>query len=63
MADIKKDKPVDLIDRNKVLEVMQRFVDARSNCNCSRQRMIEAQAFKYAIQVIKQVKSYDEGSE
>lgn len=45
-----------LIRREDAVEVLQKLIDARSGRNCTnRQKMVEAAAFKYAIEIIRKV--------
>ena len=51
---------VDLIDRNKAIEVLFKIKAEKESCNCSKQRLREATALGYAIAVLKKVPSYEE---
>lgn len=44
----------DLVDRNRVIEILEQMRDRRKG-SCSRQAMIEAAAMQYAIEVVKKV--------
>ena len=44
----------DLVDRNRVIEILEQMRDRRKG-SCSRQAMIEAAAIQYAIEVVKKV--------
>lgn len=50
----------DLIDRQEAINVLEKIKAQKENCNCSRQRLREAQAIGYAIAVIKKIKRYEE---
>lgn len=46
---------MDLIDRKKAIEILEKIKAQKESCNCSRQRLREAQAIGYAIAIIKKL--------
>lgn len=51
----------DLIDREEAIKVLNDIKAKKESCNCSMQRLREAQALGYAIAVIKKLKRYEAG--
>lgn len=51
---------MDLIDRQQAIDALMKIKAQKESCNCSRQRLREAQALAYAIAVLKKVPKYDE---
>lgn len=47
------------IKKSEIEEVLQKFIDARKDKNCSKQQIIERRAFEYALHIVQQVKEYD----
>lgn len=49
----------DMIDRNKVIEILERMKKDKESKTCSRANIYQAQALGYAIAVIKKISSDD----
>lgn len=45
----------ELIDRQKAVDALQKLIDARTCSTCSRSRILEAQAFRYAQAIVRQL--------
>lgn len=50
---------MDLIDRQQAIDALMKIKAQKESCNCSRQRLREAQALAYAIAVLKKVPKYE----
>lgn len=50
---------MDLIDRQQAIDALSKIKAQKESCNCSRQRLREAQALAYAIAVLKKVPKYE----
>ena len=48
-------KDMKYISKDEVVEKLQALIDARNNKPCSRQALVEQQAFKYALAVVNSV--------
>lgn len=47
------------VKKSEILEVLQKFIDARTDKNCSKQQIIERRAFEYTKAIVEQVREYD----
>lgn len=52
---------IDLINRAEAIEVIERIQKQKQKRDCSAQALREATALGYAIQVLKNIPSYEEG--
>lgn len=50
---------MEYIKKSEVEEILQKFIDARKNKNCSKTTIIERTAFEYALKVVQSVKVYN----
>lgn len=50
---------MEYIKKEDAVNMIQKFIDARKNKNCSKQAIVERKAFEYALTVVKSVKTYD----
>lgn len=50
---------MEYIKKEDAVNMIQKFIDARKNKNCSKTSIIERKAFEYALTVVKAVKTYD----
>lgn len=50
---------MEYLKKKEITDVLQKLIDARKNKNCSRQTIVEARAFEYALAIIEQAKVYE----
>lgn len=50
---------MEYLKKNEIVEVLQKLIDARKGKNCSRQTIVEARAFEYALAIIEKAKVYE----
>lgn len=50
---------MEYIKKEDAVNMIQKFIDARKNKNCSKTSIIERKAFEYALAVVKAVPTYD----
>lgn len=43
---------MEYIKKKEITEVLQKFIDARKNKNCSKSTIIERKAFEYALAIV-----------
>lgn len=49
---------MELIDREKAIEALDKLIKAR-NCECSRQKLIEKQAFEYCKVILNKLPKHE----
>lgn len=47
------------IKKQDVVDLLQKYIDARKNKNCSKQAIIERRAFEYALAIVNKVEEKD----
>lgn len=47
------------IRKDEVESLIQKYIDARKDKNCSKQSIIERKAFEYTLAIVQKVKVYD----
>lgn len=50
---------MEFINKKEMLDTIQKFIDARANKNCSKQSIVEKQAFLYVKEVVNKLKVYE----
>lgn len=49
---------MELIEKDKLIEALDKLIKAR-NCECSRQKLIEKQAFEYCKTLVNKMPTYE----
>lgn len=50
---------MEYIKKKDVEELLQKYIDARKNKNCSKSTIIERKAFEYALAIVHKVEVYN----
>lgn len=50
---------MEYLKKSEVIELIQKFIDARKGKNCSKTTIIERVAFEYALAVVNKAKTYN----
>lgn len=50
---------MEYIKKEEIKALLQKFIDARKDKNCSKQTIIERRAFEYALSVVDKCQTYE----